>query len=82
MTIHELRSMYPRTYQQIFNLGVQSERRKALAADLIAAAKPDPKPAAVFYLQIDSKCATGQIWAIGALQVGDFTAGLGRFFPL
>jgi hypothetical protein len=48
MDIYELKARYPRLYQQVFDLGVQSERRKVLAADLIGNAKPDEVQPAVF----------------------------------
>jgi hypothetical protein len=35
MTIDELRSGFPRLYQQIFNAGVKAERRRLEAAELI-----------------------------------------------
>jgi hypothetical protein len=41
MTIDELRTKFPKTYQEAFNRGVRAERAKHLGADLIANAKPD-----------------------------------------
>jgi hypothetical protein len=38
MTIDELRSGFPKLYQQIFNAGVKAERRRLEAAALIAGA--------------------------------------------
>ena len=41
MDIFELRTKFPKTYQQAFDAGVRAERAKHLGADLIANAKPD-----------------------------------------
>ena len=50
MDIFELRTEFPKTYQQAFDAGVRAERAKHLGADLIANAKPDEIKPAVFAL--------------------------------
>jgi hypothetical protein len=50
MDIFELRTRFPKTYQEVFNRGVRAERAKRLGADLIAHAKPDQIHPAVFSL--------------------------------
>jgi hypothetical protein len=44
MTINELKTQYPALYSRIFNLGVHPERKRALAADLIAGAVESQPP--------------------------------------
>jgi hypothetical protein len=48
MTIHELRTMFPRVYQQVFDAGVRFERKRLQAAELIGHANPDERQPAVF----------------------------------
>jgi hypothetical protein len=62
MDIHQLKARYPRLYSEIFAQGVQSERRRALAADLIANANPSEAHPAVFTLGRNQKAPQGQIW--------------------
>jgi hypothetical protein len=57
MTIDELRSMFPKTYQEAFNRGVQAERAKHLAAGLIVGAEPDEVHPAIFAFGRNQKAA-------------------------
>jgi hypothetical protein len=41
MTINELKTQYPALYSSLFNLGVSAERKRVLAAELIANAVMD-----------------------------------------
>ena len=50
MDIFELKTRFPRTYQEAFDAGVRAERAKHLAADLVANAEPDKIHPAVFSL--------------------------------
>ena len=42
MNVEEFRRQCPKLYQQVFAAGVNSERRKVLAADLIANSESQP----------------------------------------
>jgi len=48
MDIFELKTRFPKTYQEAFNRVVRAERAKHLGADLIANAEPDEVHPAVF----------------------------------
>jgi hypothetical protein len=50
MDIYELKSGLPKLYQEVFARGGNAERRRSLAADLIANARPGEIKPAVFSL--------------------------------
>jgi hypothetical protein len=57
MNIHELKARYPRLYSEIFARGVHAERRRALAAELIAGAPENRDQAPVNFARVPCKVA-------------------------
>ena len=52
MNIHELKVRYPRLYSEIFAQGVSAERKRALAAELIAGAALDRDRAPINFARV------------------------------
>ena len=57
MNIDDLKTQYPKLYQQVFAAGVNAERKRALAAELIAGSVESRDQAPVNFARVPVKVA-------------------------